>query len=308
MSTSAVNNTAAATAPATGTSTVAATTDSKSRKVDEFNLPKIYGLLPSNKYTNSANAFIASTALWLYMVFYAIRKRLRLYYYRAMWRKYNLHTPTEIRPTVSKLPKIPKHAGFILNYQALGGFKQLVEASTELCSWALGAGSPVLTIYERTGALKREDLQSLADAFASGLRANYGRQSVPHIVVRKNEQYVEAGDVGTTALTVQLMSEADGKPFVAALAKEFGTEMANGTLKETDITIDLIHQLHLKRIGDEPDLLVTFNSYLDLEGFSPWLSRICELHCVPDNGETFNYFVFLDALRSFADVKVNLGS
>lgn len=290
--------------------TVPATTsaDGQTRKVDGFNVTKLYGLLPSNKYTNSTNAMIASTALWLYTIFYAIRKRLRLYYYRAMWRKYNLRTPTEIRPTVTGLPKIPKHTGFILNYQALGGFQQLVDASTELCSWALGAGSPILTIYERTGALKREDLQSLADAFASGLRANYGRQSVPHIIVRKNEEYVEVGDVGDTALTVQLMSEADGKPFIASLAKEFGTELSNGTLKEDDITIDMIHQLHLKRIGDEPDLLVTFNSYLDLEGFSPWLARICELHCVPDNGETFNYYVFLDALRDFADVKVNLGS
>lgn len=278
------------------------------KKVEEFNLPKIYGRLPSNKYTDYLNSLLAWLALWLYTRFADAREKLRHAQYYLQRRKYNLGSPVDIRAEVAKLPKIPNHVGFVLNYHALGGLGGLVDAGGELCGWALGAGTPVLTIYERTGALKREDLQSLADAFVSALRRYYGRQSVPHIVVRKNQQFVEAGDVGDTALTVQLMAESDGKPFIVELAREFSAELRNGLLSDDEITVERIHKLHLERVGAEPDLLVMFSSYLDLEGFSPWLSRISELYCLPDNDENFSFYVFLAALRAFANVKVNLGA
>lgn len=271
-------------------------------------LPKVYGRLPSNKVADFIYTLLASTFLWFYTSLYRLRESYRHVSYRISRRKYTNITPQQVRTHVAELPKIPQHVGFILNYNDLNGFKGVLEAATEVCAWTLGAGSSRLTIYERTGCLKREDLQSLADVFTSSLRKYFGRQNVPHIIFRKGREYVEAGDVGDTALTVQFLSECDGKPFMVDLAKEFSLELAQGNLKEEDITIERIHKLTLERVGDEPDLMVTFNSYLDLEGFSPWLARICELYCLPDNDNNFGFQVFMEALKNFANVKVNLGS
>lgn len=80
----------------------------------------------------------------------------------------------------------------------------------------------------------------------------------------------------------------------------------NGELKKSDITIKFLDHELRQLIGEEPDLIILFQPYLDLQGYPPWHIRLSEMYWEPDN-ESVSYVVFLRALQKYSTCKVNVG-
>lgn len=77
-------------------------------------------------------------------------------------------------------------------------------------------------------------------------------------------------------------------------------------LSPTDISLDLIDTELTESIMGEPDLLVLFGSYVELQGYPPWQIRLTEIFHVLDNSGV-GYQTFLRALHSYAKAQMKLG-
>ncbi len=73
-----------------------------------------------------------------------------------------------------------------------------------------------------------------------------------------------------------------------------------------EITMDVIDNELSEAVMSEPDLLISFEPYVDLQGYPPWAIRLTEIHCVPDN-QGVGYQLFLKALRKYAQATFKLG-
>lgn len=272
-----------------------------------------------------AKAVVAVFSLYSRLLF-CVRQALYLFQREFV---YSQRTPQSIRKDVATYGKVPRHVAFVLQRSPSIGIEGLVGQVLESASWCLGVGSPLLTIYERTGVLKSVPLETLAEAVCTGL-ARFFRdtEDAPSICIRCGKQAVTMAGPGSSpvaeilnavttslegsasepALTIFLASEQDGRPMMLTLATEYAQLIVKGALSKTDITVNKIHGDLCDRVGEEPDLLVTFGSRLDFAGFSPWLLRVTELFCLPDNNGVFHYLVFIKSLQKFANVKVNLGA
>jgi dehydrodolichyl diphosphate syntase complex subunit NUS1 len=147
-------------------------------------------------------------------------------------------------------------------------------------------------------------------------------------------------------LTILLMSAADGRETLVDLTKTL-TEMAqNGKLSPEDISSELIDaeiseitsqpsqstpaSLEGAATADcatvpadlfhpvkaEPDLLIVFGPYLNLDGYPPWQVRLTEIVCTGDKSssiaggtddEAVEYQGFLRALWRYARAQFRLG-
>lgn len=270
-----------------------------------------------------ATAVVTVFSLYTRLLFYL---RQALYVFQREF-VYSQRTPQSIRKDVETYDKVPRHIAFVLEKTPSRGIEGLVSQTLESASWCLGAGTPLVTIYERTGALKSVPLETLAEAVCTGLAQFFrDEKDAPSIRVRNGNHAVTMAGPGLPpvfedmhdaqrsspkaepSLTINLASEQDGRPMMLTLAKEYAQLMAQGALAKSEITVDKIHGELCDRVGEEPDLLVTFGSRLDFAGFSPWLLRVTELFCLPDNNGVFHYLVFIKGLQKFANVKVNLGA
>ena len=77
-------------------------------------------------------------------------------------------------------------------------------------------------------------------------------------------------------------------------------------LAAEDITLDLIDAEITESVMGEPDLLISFASYIELQGYPPWQIRLTEIFHAPDNSGV-GYQVFLRALHSFAKAQMRFG-
>lgn len=265
----------------------------------------------TNPIVRACFTVVAHFVIAVFATITVLRRYLRqLYYIVARQTLFRNRTPQLVRQDVSNFPKIPSHIAFVLNFRrGPGDIDTLIEHSVECLSWIVGIGAPKITLYERTGVLKTLPLDQVGEALATGLSRYITNSDMPYIVVRSGTEVSGYGmEQGDNVVTVTLASEQDGRPMLVALANEYRQEVASGKLKPEEITVDKVHEVVLERVGEEPDLLVTFGSYLDMERFSPWLLRVTELFCLPDNNGVFHYMVLYRALQKFANVKVNLGA
>lgn len=56
----------------------------------------------------------------------------------------------------------------------------------------------------------------------------------------------------------------------------------------------------------EPDLLILFGPYIQLQGYPPWQIRLTEIYNAQDNNGV-GYQVFLRALHNFAKAQMKFG-
>lgn len=77
-------------------------------------------------------------------------------------------------------------------------------------------------------------------------------------------------------------------------------------LNAEDITLDLIDTEITESVMGEPDLLILFGPYIDLQGYPPWQVRLTEIFHVQDNVGV-GYQVFLRALYSYAKAQMRFG-
>lgn len=276
-------------------------------------------------FTVIARVFLAVFAAFAFLRFCS----RQLSYFVARQTVFRNRNPQQVRQDVSAFPKIPEHVAFVLDCPQsacldftpssarMTDISTLVSQSVQCLSWVLGIGAHKVTLYERSGVLKKISLEQFYAALHSGLATQVIAGDMPELVLRNGSSYVYGDGKQTSTppktessntLLVTLQSEQDGRPMLVNLANEYRKDVAEGILAPEDITVQKVHNTILERVGDEPDLLITFGSYIDVNQFSPWLIRVTELFCLPDNNGVFHYMVFYRALEKFAKVKVNLGA
>ncbi|KAG7834208.1 hypothetical protein KL943_003504 [Ogataea angusta] len=227
-------------------------------------------------------------------------------------------TPSLINSDVNKLPKIPYRLSAILNYKSEqeenGGVEGLCNDAAELTAWCLSSGIPNFSIYEYHGVLKTH-VPELRRSIHRKLVAYFGTSNVPtyHIKIpHLNLSYAGSydGEYGDGEdkpdIEVSLLSVVDGRPTIVELTKVMSQLSKNHELSEKDINMKFIDQELQQLVGPEPDLIIMFQPYLNLQGYPPWHTRLSEMYWEPDNDEV-SYAVFLRALQKYSTCKVNIG-
>ncbi|UKZ73125.1 hypothetical protein TrVFT333_000766 [Trichoderma virens FT-333] len=197
-----------------------------------------------------------------------------LYYHHA--------TPQYIRRDIMGLSKKPKHLSAILKtegkHRAKNDIDRLIEETAELATWCACAEIPMLSIYEKSGVLKKH------------------MPRVYEAVIQKFTFYF-----GTEHPTL-----SDGRESIVDLTRTLADMSQRGKISPRDISQELVDAELSEGIFPEPDLLILFTPYVELSGYPPWQIRLTEIFCLQDN-ETFGYQVFLKALRNFASAQMRRG-
>ncbi|ODV86420.1 hypothetical protein CANARDRAFT_180996, partial [[Candida] arabinofermentans NRRL YB-2248] len=282
-----------------------------------------------SKDTNSS--FSSSVSFYFYhsvlIFFYLFMSVVRLYEYsvnKVKLRFFNLaynpsRTPSLINSDVNKLSKIPYHISTILNYkpeqEENGGVEGLCNDAAEVVVWCLSSGIPVLSIYEYHGILKKH-VPELRRAFDRRLVSYFGTDNVPTFTIKiphLNLSYhgsfdgeYDDLDLEKTDIEISLLSVVDGRATIVELTKVMSDLSKNNELSEKDIKLKFIDQELQQLVGKEPDLIVLFQPFLNLQGYPPWHTRLSEMYWEPDN-EDVTYAVFLRALQKYSTCKVNVG-
>ncbi|KAF9879122.1 di-cis-decaprenylcistransferase [Colletotrichum karsti] len=229
---------------------------------------------------------------------------------------YHHRTPEYIERDVVGLKKKPKHLSVILKMEEGGRhgaeLERLVGEAAEIAVWCVCARIPVLTVYERTGLLKRY-LPHVQQSIIQKSRAYFGRHqpaltvAMPHAdEILKSPAHGDFASIDPRHLKVLFISAEDGRESMVDLTRTLAEMSQKGKIHPRDISIDLIDAELSEGIMPEPDLLIHFGPYVDLDGYPPWPVRLTEIFCLPDN-QGVAYTVFLRALRNFANAQFRKG-
>ena len=77
-------------------------------------------------------------------------------------------------------------------------------------------------------------------------------------------------------------------------------------LLPSDISSDLIDAEISESVTSDPELLLLFGPYVNLQGYPPWQLRLTEIFHVQDNVGV-EYQVFLRALHNYAKAQMRFG-
>lgn len=227
-----------------------------------------------------------------------------LYYHHA--------TPQYIRRDIMGLTKRPKHLSTILktegNHRAKNDLDRLIEETAELATWCACAEIPMLSIYEKSGVLKKH-MPRVYEAVIQKFTFYFGAEH-PTLSVTSPHQddfptrMLEESRHGH--LQLHLISYQDGRESIVDLTRTLADMSQRGKISPRDISQELIDAELSEGILPEPDLLILFTPHVELSGYPPWQIRLTEIFCLQDN-ETFGYQVFLKALRNFASAQFRRG-
>lgn len=78
-------------------------------------------------------------------------------------------------------------------------------------------------------------------------------------------------------LSVLLVSAEDGRESLVDLTKTLAEMSQRDKLSVDDISIDLVDVELTDNIMGEPDLLILFSPYVELQGYPPWQIRLTEI-------------------------------
>lgn len=253
-------------------------------------------------------------ALTISYTLMAIYRVVLLYFHRAQftWNKISYHqnrAPDLIGKDVASLPKIPRHVAAILKLDENkngGGLTGLLDQTSALAAWCMGAEIPCLTIYERHGVLKALDPEEFKRRISKKLQPYFGTTALPSMSVKIPPVTAPFAPAEIADLAITLISEEDGRQSLVDLTRTLSSLALLKKIDPKDITIESI-DTELKQTGaDEPDLVIVFGPTLDLDGFPPWQMRLSEIFHLADNTEV-SYPVFLQGLESYAGCKINVG-
>ncbi|KAL4867864.1 hypothetical protein BDV12DRAFT_111570 [Aspergillus spectabilis] len=281
-------------------------------------------------------------------IFFGIAVRLAQSYHAVVDRilaiiYYHHRTPELIQKDVKGLDRLPEHLSVVLSLRKEDdALPILMDEVAELVSWSASAGIPILSVYEKSGALK-SCIPNLHQAIANKVSSYFGssqqpalRLFAPHHPVYENRQ---DGDVPHNSLVVLLLSATDGQETFVDLTKTLAEMSQNGKLSPEDITMELVDaeiseittqpsqdvspgsgrgQLDSSHaflpIKPEPDLLLVFGPFLKLDGYPPWHIRLTEMYCTGVNSDgvtgyndTVEYQGFLRGLWHYAGAQMRFG-
>lgn len=226
---------------------------------------------------------------------------------------YHNRTPQLIRQDVAGLQKLPRHIAFVLNLrdesETGGGIDGLVDQASEVVSWSAGAGISLVTIYERTGALKDLPIQDVHRAVTKKLGLYFGisaRPTLEVVVPHRAQRFANGQPDEPAEIRVVLLSHEDGRESIVELTRTLADLASNGKISSRDINVDVIDAELRTLVCEEPDLVVLFTPDVALQGFPPWQIRLSEIYHYPMNDEV-SYIVFYKALEAFSNCKINVG-
>ncbi|KAH6898989.1 Decaprenyl diphosphate synthase-like protein [Thelonectria olida] len=224
---------------------------------------------------------------------------------------YHHGTPQYIKRDVMALKKIPKHLSVILkaeeDHRAKTDVERLIDETAEVAAWCACAEIPMLSVYEKTGILKKH-MPRVYDAVNQKLTFYFGGQH-PGLTVtspHKEDFPNPIGEQPKGHLRLHLISYQDGRDSMVDLTRTLAEMSQRGKLSPRDISSELIDAELSEGIMSEPDLLITFGPYLELSGYPPWQIRLTEIFCLQDN-ERVGYQVFLKALQHFGSAQMRKG-
>jgi len=238
--------------------------------------------------------------------------------------------PEVINHDINKLAKIPRRVSVILNYkpeqEENGGVEGLCNDVSKISTWCLSSGISYLSVYEYHGVLKKR-VPELRRAVFKKFTAYFGTENVPNFIIKiphlnlsypgsidskliEDEDYIKElesnGIKPNYDIEVTLLSMVDGRPTIVELTKVMADLAKKGDLKAHNITLKFVDQELQQLVGKEPDLVIVFQPFLNLQGYPPWQIRLSELYWEPDNDSTC-YAVFLRALQKYSTCKINVG-
>ena len=107
-------------------------------------------------------------------------------------------------------------------------------------------------------------------------------------------------------LSILLLSSEDGRSTLVDLTKTLAEMSQHQKLLPSDISLDLIDAEISDSVMSEPELLLLFGPYVNLQGYPPWQLRLTEIFHVQDNTGV-EYQVLLRALHNYAKAQMRFG-
>jgi dehydrodolichyl diphosphate syntase complex subunit NUS1 len=225
--------------------------------------------------------------------------------------KYHHGTPQYIKKDLLGLSKKPKHLSVILkleeNHRTKADVERLLDEVAEIATWCACAEIPMLSVYEKTGILKKH-MPRVCDTVNQKFAFYFGSEH-PGLTVtspHKDDFSPPFGENTKEHLRLHLISEQDGRDSMVDLTRTLAEMSQRGKLSPRDISTELIDAELSEGIMAEPDLLLTFGPYLELSGYPPWQIRLTEIFCLQDN-ERVGYEVFLKALQHYGRAQMRHG-
>jgi len=320
---------------ASGTSTTSSTTTSSAtRRQQQQQRRRTARRKPIRNLLKTQFAVLLYT---LIQFFFGLYIRARIAYHAVSERilavlYYHHRTPELIRKDVRHLSKLPQHLSVILTLSPedanATGLEKLLNDVAEISAWCASAGIPALSIYERTGVLKRH-VPHTHHAISRTLQAYFGNtpyakcptvsirapnqatfsppNTPPELADALSHEDAHAAAAHPQHLSILLLGADDGRSTLVDLTKTLAEMAQKSKLNAEDISTDLIDAEISESVMGEPDLLLVFGPKVVLEGYPPWQVRLTEIFCVRDNLEGVGYQVFLRALCNFAKAQMRFG-
>ncbi|KAG6031684.1 hypothetical protein E4U41_007482 [Claviceps citrina] len=249
----------------------------------------------------------------LFSLYIRIRQAFHIVSYQISSVLYYHHgTPEYIRRDVLKLGRRPGHLSAILkaeeNQRPKADLDRLIEETAELAAWCASAEIPMLSVYEKTGILKKH-MPRVYEAVLQRFTFYFAGQ---HPSLSLTSPHMDACSSPALAgnkygqLKLHLISAQDGRDSVVDLTRTLAEMSQRGKISPRDISMELVDAELSEGIMPEPDLLILFSPNVELSGYPPWQIRLTEIFCLQDN-EGFGYQVFLKALRRFSRAQMRHG-
>ncbi|KAI1431462.1 Undecaprenyl diphosphate synthase [Xylaria sp. CBS 124048] len=253
------------------------------------------------------------TLLYLFIhAIFSLYIRIRTAYHAVSTRlvailRHHYNSPEYIARDVATLKKLPNHLSIILTLENGGkgdALEKLVNEVSEVAAWCAAAGIPTLSVYERTGILKRYMTQTHRSV-CQRLKIWFGKHQAPAVALfARGAPPIRSHS--RQGLELILISEDDGREAMVDLTRVLTEMVQTDKITAQEITMDVIDNELTEAVMREPDLLISFEPYVDLQGYPPWVIRLTEIYCAPDN-QGVGYQLFLRALRKYAQATFRLG-
>ncbi|KAH8736759.1 Decaprenyl diphosphate synthase-like protein [Ilyonectria robusta] len=261
---------------------------------------------------NQMHVLIFAVLHGIFSLYIRVRQMWNILCYQVSSVFYYHHgTPQYIKRDVMALKKKPKHLSVILkakeNHRAKADVERLIDEVAEIATWCACAEIPMLSVYEKTGILKK-NMSRVYDAANQKLTFYFGGQHPGLSVTSPHKEDLPAsnGENPQGHLRLHLISSQDGRDSMVDLTRTLAEMSQKGKLSPRDISTELIDAELSEGIMTEPELLITFGPYLELSGYPPWQIRLTEIFCLQDN-ERVGYQVFLKALQHFGKAQMRKG-
>ncbi|KAG7153486.1 dehydrodolichyl diphosphate synthase complex subunit Nus1-like [Homarus americanus] len=254
-------------------------------------------LLPVFQLLYFVAHFLASLALSVIDTFFHLhRLLLRVYSFLVLARV----PPGRLQADAAQLKKVPQHLGLVCVGQQAHHVAQL----STVISWAIGYGVHYVSLYDAHGVLKRKRpalLGALRESDSDVLYnvVSYGRDRHPDRDVVAGKRAEANGTTRHREITVNLLSQADGRSNLASAARRLCSEGCK-------ITAAMIESRLVTLGQPDPDVVITIGEPISTLGFLPWQVRLSEFFSTPSLSR-FEYNSFQTILRRYSKCEQRFG-